>query len=402
MKIHFRAAFWSAAVIVVVALLVLAFLPKPVEVDVAEATRGSLRVTVQDEGRTRVRDEYIVSAPVAGHLLRVDYKPGATVRAGETVARILPGKPAFLDSRSLAEAQARVRSAEAALAAARAELEQTEERLSFARAEEERTTSLRNKGLASAGEYDRAQLELRTAQAGRNAAAENVALRGAELDAAVARLLQPGGKSDTNAVVEIVAPVAGRVLRVTQESESVIAAGAGILSIGDPENLEVVVELLSTDAVQVGMGAEVIMEGWGRSDELLAGRVRMVEPYGFLKVSALGVEEQRVNVIVDFTGPPSDWSTLGHGYRVEAAIVTWEAEDVLRIPVAALFRRGGEWAVFRVHDGNARLTAVRIGRDNGRFAEVLSGLQAGDKIILYPGEQVGDGVSVTERVAALK
>lgn len=401
MKIRFRTIFWGAAGIIVVALLVLAFLPQPVPVDAAETERGPMRVMVRDEGRTRVRDEYVVSAPVAGHLLRVDYKPGASVRAGETIARILPGEPAFLDSRAFAEAQARVRSAEAALSASRAELERAEEQLAFARTEAERITSLRARELVSAGDYDRAQLELRTAQTARNAAAENVELRAAELEAAVARLTQPGKGSDPASLVEVVAPVSGRVLRVTQESESVIAAGAEIMSIGDPESLEVVVEMLSTDAVQVDAGAEVIMEDWGRGDDPLYGHVRLVEPYGFLKISALGVEEQRVKVIVDFAGPPSEWSTLGHGYRVEAAIVTWQAEDVLQVPVAALFRRGGEWAVFRLIDGEALLTAVEIGRDNGDVAEVIAGLEAGEVVILYPGEQISDGIPVERRRTAL-
>lgn len=397
MKIRFRTVFWIATGAALAALLVFAFLPQPVPVDIAQTTRGAMRVTVRDEGRTRVRDEYVVSAPVAGQLLRVDYKPGAGVNAGETVARILPGEPAFLDSRALAEAQARVRSAEAAVNAARAELERSEEQLAFSRTEAERITSLRARELVSGEAYDRAQLELRTAQTARNAAADNVELRTAELDAALARLTQPGRRSDPDAIVEVVAPVSGRVLRVAQESESVIAAGAAILSIGDPSNLEVVVEMLSTDAVQVAAGAEVIMEDWGRGDVPLKGRVRLVEPYGFLKVSALGVEEQRVNVIVDFAGPESEWSTLGHGFRVEAAIVTWQADDVLKVPVAALFRDGGEWAVFRVVDGGARLTTVEIGRDNGEVAQVLGGLEPDQAVILYPGEQLGDGVSVERR-----
>lgn len=398
MKIRFRSLFWGAAGLLLVALLVIAFLPQPVQIDAAEVERGPMRVTVQDEGRTRVREEYVVSAPVGGQLLRVVYKPGAAVSTGETVARILPGEPAFLDSRALAEAQARVRSAEAVVSRARAELARAEEQLAYARTEAERITALRARELVSPGEYDRAQLELRTAQAARDAAAETVEQQVAQLEAAVAGLTQPGRRSGPDAIVEVISPVSGRVLRVARESASVIAAGAEILSIGDPENLEVVVEMLSTDAVQVDAGAEVIMEDWGRGDEPLRGRVRLVEPYGFLKVSALGVEEQRVNVIVDFTGPPSEWSTLGHGFRVEAAVVTWEAPDVLKVPVAALFRRGGDWAVFRIVDGEARLTRVEIGRDNGEVAHLLSGLEAGDPVILYPGEQVTDGVAIERRI----
>ena len=400
MKIRFRSLFWGAAGLLLLTLLVLAFLPQPVQVDAVAMERGPMRVTVQDEGRTRVRDEYIVSAPVAGQLLRVDYKPGAAIGAGETVARILPGEPAFLDARALAEAQARVRTAEAAVSRARAELQRAEEQLAFARTEAERITALRARELASAGEYDRAQLELRTAQAARDAADESVELQAAQLEAAIAGLTQPGRQSNPDTIVEVVSPVSGRVLRVARESASVIAAGAEIMSIGDPENLEVVVEMLSTEAVQVDPGDEVILEDWGRGEQVLRGRVRLVEPYGFLKVSALGVEEQRVNVIVDFTGPSSEWSTLGHGFRVEAAVITWQANDVLKVPVAALFRRGGDWAVFRIVDGEARLTTVAIGRDNGSVAQVLSGLEAGDRVVLYPGEQVADGVSVRLREAA--
>ena len=191
--------------------------------------------------------------------------------------------------------------------------------------------------------------------------------------------------------------MSGRVLRVAQESESVIAAGAEVVSLGDPGDLEVVVEMLSTDAVQVEPGAKVIIENWGRDNRPLQGQVRLVEPYGFLKISALGVEEQRVNVIVDFAGPAGEWSSLGHGFRVEAAIVTWQGNDVVQVPVAALFRQAGKWAVFRVEEGQARLTQVQVGRDNGRSAEIVEGLSPGDTVILYPGERVSDGVAVAAR-----
>lgn len=397
MKIKFRTAFWIGVAVIVALLLVFAFRPQPISVDVAQTTRGTMRVTVRDEGRTRVREEYVISAPVGGRLLRVEFKPGALVQAGAVVARILPGAPAFLDARALAEAQAGVKTAAAALSAAQSELKRTQAQATFAQTEAERVAQLRERSLISMEAFDRAHLELRVAQSALASARENVNMRQSELDAARIRLTQPGGASKSDAAVEVIAPVTGRVLRVAQESESVIAAGAEVMSLGDPDELEIVVELLSTDAVQVNPGADVFIENWARTAEPLRGRVRLVEPYGFLKVSALGVEEQRVNVIVDFVGPPSQWASLGHGFRVEAAIVTWQADDVIQAPVAALFRNGEQWAMFQVEDGRARLTPVDIGRDNGRNAQVLSGIDAGERVILYPGEQMSDGTRVRRR-----
>ncbi|HEY8519178.1 MAG TPA: HlyD family efflux transporter periplasmic adaptor subunit [Gammaproteobacteria bacterium] len=398
MKLKFRTVFWTAATVVLAVLLALAFRPQAVAVDLAEVSRGPMRVTVRDEGRTRVRNEYVVSAPVGGLLLRVEYKAGAHVHAGQPVARILPGTPPFLDAREQADARAAVAAAEAAVAAARAELEQAEAQAAYARSEAERVTAVHERGLTSAEELDRARMQLRVAEGALRTASEAVRLREAELDRARIRLLQPD-KADADAEpVEVLAPVSGRVLRVTQESETVVAPGAELMLLGDPSDLEVVVEMLSTDAVQVKPGAEAIIENWsGGTAEPLRGRVRLVEPYGFLKISALGVEEQRVNVIVDFTGPREEWASLGHGFRVEAAIVTWQADDVVQAPVAALFRNAGRWAVFRVENGRARLTPVEIGQDNGRTAEILSGLEAGQQVVLYPGEELADGVRVTPR-----
>lgn len=401
MKFSFRTAFWLAAGAVLALLLILAFRPQPVAVDIAEVVQGPMRVTVRDEGRTRVRNEYVVSAPVGGRLLRIDYKPGAMMQAGDVVARIVPGAPAFLDARAQAEARAGVQSAAAALAAAQSELQRAEAQERFARTEFERVTELHARELISVDAFDRARLELRNAESAASQARESVRMREAGLDAARIRLTQPGATAADGTIaestVDVVAPVSGRVLRVARESESIIAAGSEVVSLGDPGDLEVVVEMLSTDAVQVHPGADVIIENWGRADEPLLGRVRLVEPYGFLKISALGVEEQRVNVIVDFTGPPSEWSSLGHGYRVEAAIVTWSADDVVQASVASLFRSGGEWAVFRVEDDRAELTTVEVGRNNGRNAQILSGLEPGDSVILYPGESMSDGVRVRRR-----
>lgn len=399
MKIPFRTVFWVAAAVIVAALLAYAFRPLPVPVDMTQVASGPMIVAVRDEGRTRVRNEYVVSAPVSGQLLRVPLKAGAEVKAGETVARILPADPAFLDVRTRAEAEAVLRSAEAALAVAQADLERAEAQRSYAATEVERVRRLREQALVAQDQLDRAQLQLRVAEADLGTVRESVRMRRAEVEAARARLVQPGNDAMAEAVVNVPAPITGRVLRVVRESATVIASGAEILSIGDPSDLEIVAELLSTDAVQVEPGARVIIENWGRGAEPLNGRVRHVEPFGFTKISALGVEEQRVNVIIDFTDPRSQWQTLGHGYRVEVAIVVWEDDDVLQVPVSALFRRGTQWAVYRVVDGTAVLTPVRVGRDNGVNAELLEGLEAGDTIILYPGEQIEDGILVEQRGA---
>jgi HlyD family secretion protein len=396
MKVKFRNVFWSAAALAVVVMLAFAFRPQPLAVEVAQSTRGPMRVTVRDEGRTRVRNEYVVSAPLGGQLLRVENKPGDHVEAGETVARILPADPAFLDARSRAEMAAEVRSAEAALALAKAEAERAQAQALYARTDAARLEALRAQDLVSADAVDRARLELRLAEAGVDTARESVRVREAELEAARARLLQPGMPESTGQIIEVAAPVAGRVLRVAQESQSVIAGGAEIMTLGDPRDLEVVAELLSTDAVQVEPGAVTLIENWGRETPL-RGRVRLVEPYGFLKISALGVEEQRVNVIIDFMDPPSEWAALGHGYRVEVAVVIWEADDVIQVPVSALFRDGDRWAVFRIESGRARLTPIEVGRDNGQSVQVRSGLDVGESIVLYPSEQMRDGVRVESR-----
>jgi len=397
MKIKFRTVFWATASIIVAILLVVAFRPQAIPIDVAEVTRGEMSVTVRDEGRTRVRNEYVISAPVGGQLLRIEYKPGAEVNAGDVLARILPSDPSLLDVRSRAELQASVRSAQAALALARAEVERAEAQLDFAIMEAERVGMLRSQDLASMDAFDRAELQLRVAETNLESEFENTHVREAELSAAEARLVAPASESSDEFVVTVTAPTSGRIMSVAQESQSVISGGAEIMILADPEDLEVVAEFLSTDAVEVQTGAFTFIENWARNRSPLRGQVRLVEPYGFLKISALGVEEQRVNVVVDFVGSPEDWSTLGHGYRVEVAIVTWEESDVLQVPVAALFRDGERWAVYRIENSEARLTHVEIGQENGRNAEVLSGLEEGQGIVLYPGEQLADGVRVAER-----
>ena len=397
MKIKFRTVFWAAAAIVLGVLLVVAFRPQPIPIDLAEVSRGEMTVTVRDQGRTRVRNEYVISAPVGGQLLRIEYKPGADVIAGDALARILPSDPSLLDARSRAELQASVRSAEAALGLARAEMERASAQLDFARTEAARVRRLRSEDLIAIEAYDRAELQLRVAETNLESGQENTRVREAELAAAEARLVQTGTSSSDDFVVTVTAPTSGKVMSVAQESRSVISGGAEIMTLADATDLEVVAEFLSTDAVEVQPGALAFIENWGRNRSPLRGQVRLVEPNGFLKISALGVEEQRVNVVVDFVGSPEEWSTLGHGYRVEVAVVTWQESNVLQVPVAALFRNGENWAVYRVENGTARLTPVEIGRENGRNAQVLEGVEEGQAIVLYPGELLADGVRVIER-----
>jgi HlyD family secretion protein len=398
--LNFRTVFWAIAGIALIVLLALAFRPQPVLVDLAEVSRGTLTVSVRDEARTRVREVYVVSAPLGGRLLRINHHAGDNVDAGEVLATILPGDPVLLDARSQVEARAAVRSAEAALAFANAEAQRAGLEAEYARTEAERVESLYATGIASQAAVDRVRLDRRSLQAGLNTARANVARVEAELEAARARLSRPGDEAGESGLVEIHAPVTGRLLRVLQESESIVAPGTPVLEMGDPADLEIVVEFLSTDAVQIHEGDAAEITAWG-GDQPLRGRVRRVEPYGFIKVSALGVEEQRVNVVIDLLDAPATWSALGHGYRVEAAVTIWQEEDVVQLPVAALFRSEGQWAVYRVEEGRATLTPVEIGRENGRMAQILSGLEAGDSIVMYPGPQIHDGIGIKRREATL-
>ncbi len=403
MKKTLRRVAGGGLALVLLVFLVWAFRPTPVPVDLGTADEGSLVVTVDELGRTRVREIYVISAPVAGRLLRIDSEPGDPVLAQQTiVATILPNDPAFLDARSLGEAEAAVRSAEAALALAEAEEERAKAELDFAQSELTRARQLRERGTVSQAALDRAELDIRSAEAILRTAQATVRVRRAELESARARLVNPAQGSDEDmperaGVVTVRSPVSGRILRVRQESESTVLAGTPLVDVGDPRNdLEIVVELLSTDAVQVTSGARVIIDDWG-GPEPLSGEVSRIEPFGFTKISALGVEEQRVNVVIQILDSPESRLSLAHGFRVETRIVVWEADDVLRVPASALFRQGPDWAVYQVIDGRARITPVNPGRTNGTMTQILEGLEAGDVVVLFPGERLTDGVSVTER-----
>jgi len=378
-----------------------AFWPQPVPVDLTAVARGEMLETIDGEGKTRVREVFVVSAPVSGRVLRIEQHVGDPVRANDTVmAKIEPSAPTFLDQRALMQAEAAVKAAEAALALAEAEQARAAAELGFAKSELNRAEQLARRGTISGRELDRARLDARTGEAALATAGATVTMRRFELETARAALIQPGaaGSRDNmvGCCVDVLSPVDGRVLRLIHESEGIVAAGQPLIEVGDPADLEIVVDLLSTDAVRVSPGDDVTIDDWG-GPETLSGRVRRVEPYGFTKVSALGIEEQRVNVLVGLSDPHERWRSLGHGFQVEARIAVWKGEDVLKLPLGALFRDGDDWAVFVVEDGRARLRRVRIGHGNGREAEILDGLAAGEHVILHPGDQIADGVRVVRR-----
>jgi HlyD family secretion protein len=393
-----RFVFWGALAASVAFGLGVAFWPRPVVVDIVAAERGTLVVTVDDEGETRVRDVYVVSTPVTGRMRRIELRAGDAVDAVDTVvAAIEPIDPAFLDPRSEAQARADVRAAESAEALARAEVDQAQAELDFADHELERARELMRQEMISQRELDDAERAYRTRRAGLNTALAGHEMRLFQLERARAELVSPAeGRPAACACVALRSPVTGRILRVLQESEGVVAAGTPLVEVGDPRDLEIVVDLLSADAVKVEAGQRVIIEGWG-GHKSLEGRVQLIEPFGFTKVSALGIEEQRVNVVIELTSPMEDWSRLAHGYQVDVKIVLSAGQDVLTLPLTALFRDGDAWAVFVDAGGRAELRRVEIGRRNGVSAEVVNGLANGERVVMHPSDRVADGVRIAAR-----
>lgn len=385
--------------LILAALLVLAlawgFWPRPVMVETAEVERRLLQVAVEEEGRTRVIDRYVLYAPVAGFLRRVELDPGDPVERGGEVAWLEPLRPVVLDPRARAETEARVAAARAGMARAESVVREIGAETELAAEEFSRREALLAQGLVSRSEFDQARSRLHALEASDRAARAAVEMARFELEAAQAALrftaaTEPGEPGET---VAVRSPVAGRVLRVLQESAGVVAAGHPLLEVGDTARLEIEAEVLSRDAVRIEPGMRVLLERWGGADTL-EGVVRNVEPGGFTKISALGVEEQRVLVIADIRSPPEAWQRLGDGYRVEARFIVWEREDALTVPASALFRRDGEWAVFVVEDGRARLRPVQLGPGSGLRTEVLAGLVAGDRVVVHPADAVDDGVRV--------
>ncbi|WP_149586966.1 efflux RND transporter periplasmic adaptor subunit [Tabrizicola flagellatus] len=381
-----------------IALVIWAFLPRPVAVELATVEPRVLEVTIEEQGEARIREVFTISATTSGRLERINLHAGDQVTKGETVvASIGPAAPVLLDSRSRAVAEATAAAAQAAVDLARAQLEQAEATLDFRTTEANRMIALLQRGAVSQRAHDTALLEQKTARAAVSSALANLAVREKELESALAVLRADRNGDEARCCVEIVAPVSGRVLRVLTESAQVVQAGMPLMEIGDPGNLEIVVDLLSRDVVRVREGADATVTGWGGPE--IPARVERIEPSAVTRTSALGIDEQRVKVILGLAGSPADWQGLGHGFRVIARIALWRAEDVLTIPVGALFRDGSDWATYVVRDGRARIQRLALGERNEALAQVLDGLQAGDRVILHPGDTIADGVSVVADAA---
>jgi len=395
-----RVLFWSVPIGVVAVAVFLAYRPTPVEVDLHTVRQTPLIASVSEKGETRIRDVFVLSSPIRGRALRIEIDEGDTVTANATVvAEIEPISPDFLDFRTEAEAEASIELSKAAVSFAQAERDQAKAELDFAASELERTKKLRRSDTVSARALDNAERLYFSKKAAFESAVAGVRMRESELAAAEVRVLRPN-QTPTDSLscpcMPVFAPVSGKVLRVLHESEGVVAAGQALVEIGDPSDLEIVVDFLSTDAVRIEPGQRVFIENWGH-DTPLNGVVSKVEPFGFTKVSALGIEEQRVNVIIQLTDPPANWARLGHGYQVEANVVLWESESVLTVPLTALFREGEDWAVFTVVDGAAAIRTVTIGHKNNRQAEITGGLSEGDVIVRYPNDHIETGTLVSQR-----
>jgi HlyD family secretion protein len=383
----------------VLSLVVFALKPRPIEVETGVVQNGPLTVNVSEEGKTRIRNRHIVAAPVAGSMQRVTLKPGDAVKAGETVlTRIEPVLAPLLDSRSIAQAQARVDGAAAARSRANEALEMARTGLKYANTSWDRIKNNTDKGTIS--ETDRDTFEREAEMKARELRASEFALKVAEFELAQAKaaLLQLESPAEGGKFIEVLAPVSGVVLRVQQESATIVAPGTPILEIGDPTDLEIEAEILSRDAVAIQPGALVTVEQWG--GEPAKARVRRVEPAAFTKVSALGVEEQRVLVLSDFVEQTPALKALGDRYRVEVRVAVWHSDDTLLVPAGALFREGSEWKTFVFDAGKAKSVIVKAGRTDGRMMQVLDGLKPGDEVLLHPPDNVADGSEVVKRAEA--
>lgn len=391
-----RRIFLATIAILIAVGLFYGFRPQPVAVDLGTATRGPLRVTVEQEGKTRVVDRYVISAPVAAYAQRIDYKVGDTVKRDEPLVRLEPLRAEVLDPRQRAAAEARIAAAKAAVKAAQQNVDAARAGADLAQKELQRIRKLHADGHIGQDAVDRAVAEAERSTAQRRSAQFAVDTARYDMEAAQTALRYAAQPAAAREPIMVRAPVAGAVLKIPRKSEGVVAAGQALMEIGDPRALEVEVDVLSADAVRLHPGTQVEFERWG-GDGKLEGKVRTVEPVGFTKVSALGVEEQRVWVIVDFTSPAAQWQSLGDGYRVEASFILWQGDNVLQVPASALFRDGDKWALFVVQDDKAAKRDVRVGQRNGLSARIVSGINNGDRVIVHPDDQVHDGVRVAGR-----
>lgn len=379
----------------VVAGIAWSLTPRPVAVETAAVTKGRFVASVDEDGKTRIRERYVVAAPLAGRLTRVALKAGDTVASDEVVATIMPPPAPLLDPRSRREAEERLGTAEAARERSKATVERAQAQAAQAKTDLDRARTLATQGASTVQSLERAELLQRVADRDLRAAEFQDHAASHEVDQAKALLARYQDSPDTP--VErwnITAPVPGVVLKVVQESETVVQSGATLLEIGDPRDLEIVTDVLSVDAVEIRPGADVVIEHWG-GPGVLAGRVRRIEPAAFTKISTLGVEEQRVNVLIDVQSPREQWVGLGDGYQVDTRITVFTRDDIEIIPAGALFRRGDNWNVYVVADGHAQLRTIDLERRSGRFAAIRKGLTQGERVIVYPSDQISPGVRIS-------
>ncbi len=394
-----RLIIWTGVAIALLAGLVLAFRPTPVNVEIVVVQEAPMTVTIEEEGITRIHDVYVLSAPVAGNVQRIDLHVGDPVLARETVlANIEPGDPSLMDPRTEAQAQAAVSAAQSSYELSMAEVERVSAELEFAESELFRARKLIVDNTISRRALDEATRVFKTTRASLDTARANAQTHLFRLEQARAQLVSPidtQQEHDSCECIPITAPVSGRILTLQNRSERMVASGETLMEIGDPKNLEIVVDFLSADAVRMQVGQKVIIDRWG-GDGPLDGHVRQIEPFGFTKVSALGIEEQRVNVIIDFDSPLEQRSQLGHGFQVDTRVVLWEADSVLTVPLTALFRTGPKWSVFVDVQGVARMKTIEPGKSNGLVTQVLHGLTTGDRVVDHPSNLIEDGVRISE------
>ncbi len=388
----------SVLLVALILAIIYGLMPRPVPVDIAKVTRGPLRVTIEEEGKTRVMDRFVISAPVAGFARRIELDVGDTIIQGHVLVDLEPLRSDVLDPRSRAEAKARVAAAKSAMRVAQENSCAAGVDADLALIEYERKKRLHERASISQEEFDRAQALARWAEAVCRSAEFTIEVARFELDAALTALEYSAARHDgmLPEKVAIKSPVNGQVLQVYHQSEGVVNAGQALVEIGDARALEVEIDVLSADAVRIASGTRVLFDRWG-GKQTLEGRVRVVEPVGFTKTSALGVEEQRVLVVADITSEPKLWKRLGHGYRVEASFILWEGENIIQIPSSALFRSDEQWAVFVFENNRAVRRMIEVGQRSGLIAEVISGLAQGERVITHPDDTVDDGIRVCLR-----
>lgn len=393
-----RVAIWGGVTAVLITGFYQGLKPQPVLVETAEVVRDNLRVTIEEEGKTRVKDRYLVSAPVAGFVRRVELDVGDTISPGDRLTQLEPLRSDVLDPRRRAEAEARIAAARSALLSAEEQALAAKADSDYANAEYQRKQRLQKTNAISEEALSQALTARQRAKAVLRSARFAVEVARYELDAASTLLKYSAAQSSEGILkerVSITAPISGSVLKVFRESEGVVSAGTPLVELGDPAALEVAVDVLSFDAVRIKEGMPVELKRWG--GKLLHAVVRLVEPVGFTEVSALGVEEQRVWVILDIISPASEWQSLGDGYRVEASFLLWHQDNVMQVPSASLFREGDGWALYVVENDSAQLRAVELGQRNGLMAQIVTGVQAGERVIVHPDDTVNAGDTVTVR-----